>query len=161
LKSETNNPVIKTTSTTTQTTKDFNILKEGIEEANSIRDLEDVISVIKESNHPRKDFLIKEAQEKIDAIKWMEALESVSESIEKTYWKDIYNAFKKLYTQENNLKTTKWADKYSTIEFNKTPWFKSFSEKVREYIDSSPWEEWKTVQDIYDELKNKILAKTS
>lgn len=131
------------------------IVKDTIDSINDVKQLENLKSEIKELWLPRERELLSELQIKIDWIKELSWLDNIWTTLYKEYWDDLINDFKVLFKNEIRNKTTKWADKYSKVEFNTTPAFKNFKNSVEEYLWQNPWID-KSTQEIYDELKDQL-----
>lgn len=135
----------------------YNIANESISEINNPSDLEELKKTIRESWLVRQEELINKIDNKIQVINEMAIISDSASNLRGEYGDSLVDNFRELYRNELNLKTTKWGDKYTTIEFNETAWFKRFSDSAQEFINSNPWMSDMTVQDVYDELKAKML----
>lgn len=83
------------------------------------------------------------------------------------YWPEVYHTFCQLRKQYYKLKTWKWADKYSKIEFEQRKYitFKRFYNTCNEYFSrryiDEPTQE--TCQDVFEQClewsQQKVLKK--
>lgn len=72
------------------------------------------------------------------------------------YPEELIFRFKRLKYQLNRLKTQKWIDKYSKIEFNRKKYitFDRFCNECEDYFSRMyrDWEVEETIQEIFDKL---------
>jgi hypothetical protein len=137
----------------------YDFVKVAIKETDDIKWLEELKKDIVTEWLAKEKELLAEIDLKILWINEISQIENVWTTLRREYGEDLIDSFKKIYKNEIALKTTKWGDKYSKIEFNTTAWFKDFSKQAEEYIWQTPWNESKTVQDIYEDLKSAIFDK--
>lgn len=143
--------------TQSEVVKNTDLSKQLIKDTDNIKDLEKLKDDIKDLNLPREKELLKELDNKMAGIKSMDIIEDIPEQLQKEYWDDIIKSFRKVYSDEQRTILTKWWDKYTKIEFLDTPNAKKLSRDIQEYINKNPWEADKTVQEVYDKIKDRLI----
>lgn len=128
-----------------------------ITELNTPDDLLDFRKSVEWLTIAKRDELLKMIDEKVNVINEMNNISLASSWMRGEYGDDLVDAFRDIYRNEVQLKTTKGADKYTTVEFNNSAGFKRFSDIAQEYVDENPWLWDMTVQDLYDSMKAKMI----
>jgi len=136
--------------------ENYKFAKQVIQDTDKIDDLKQLKNDIKELWLWKEKELLNEIDSKINWINEINQIENISETVKREYWEDLIKSFQKLYWNEKKIIISKSWDKYSKVEFLKTPQAKDFSLSAQEYINQNPWW-WETVQDLYDKLKETIL----
>lgn len=138
-------------STTNNTmAENYDLAKQTIVDTNNVKQLEELKEDIKDLWLAKEKELLDEIDIKIEWIKELEKVDSLSDWLYGKYGKNLIEKFKVLYKNEIRNKSRNWADKYSDIEWQTTPAFQKFKDAVEEYLE--PWDN-KSTQEIYDDIK--------
>jgi len=137
--------------------ENYKLSKTIIKETDNIDDLKNLKNDIRDLWLWKEKELLTEIDSKIIWIENINKIESISSTLKKKYWDDLLSKFKNLYWDEKRVIKSKSGDKYSEIEFLESKNAKDFSNAAQEYLSQNPWEQTRTVQDIFDEMKDKIF----
>lgn len=118
--------------------------------------LEEIREMIKDADIPDryKDFLDEKVNNYIknvdDYQKEMDMSLSSEWNLTDVYWDDLVKAFNRLQGIQKRTKTTKGWDKMTSVEFQSSSAYKTFSDYAQEFIN----ERWmdKSVQELFDEM---------
>lgn len=106
-----------------------------------------------------KDFLDQKVNNYIknvdDYKKQMEA-EMVDTDVSDIYWDSLVKAFNRLEGIQKRTKTTKGWDKMTTVEFQNSPAYKTFSDNAQEYINERDLD--MTVQELFEQMGDNLSS---
>jgi len=139
----------------------YKLSKQIISDTDKVDELKQLKLDIKDLWLAREKDLLQEIDAKILWLDEINKIENISTTLKKEYWEDLIRSFNKLYWNEKKIIIWKSWDKYSKVEFLKTPQAKDFSLSAQEYINKNPWSWANSVQDLYDKLKLDIFKSSN